>query len=168
MIIVSPTLRHLSSAFLWISLLVVSGIFGEGWAPDSYGAPTPPRTLNGHQGEIFGLAFDPSGQIIASGSGDQSIRLWDVETGRLQTVLKGHTAAVRTLAFSPKGNFLASGGSDKTTRIWDVQTGKETVSFTSVFGNIRAVAFSPDGEILASTGRCRRPLVQNGGTVLRK
>jgi uncharacterized protein YgiM (DUF1202 family) len=152
MIIVPPTLRQLSPALLWITLLVFCGIFGEGWPPFSYGAPPPPRTLSGHQGEIFGLAFDPTGQIIASGSGDQSIRLWDVETGHLQTVLKGHTAPVRTLAFSPKGDFLASGASDKTTRIWDVQTGKETASFSSVFGNIRAVAFSPDGEVLASTG----------------
>jgi len=110
------------------------------------------RTLTGHQGEIFGLAFDPTNQVLASGSGDQTIRLWDVQTGRLQTILKGHTAPVRTLAFSSRGNFLASGASDKTTRVWNLQTGKEAASFSSVFGNIRAVAFSPDGEILASTG----------------
>ncbi|MGD9850898.1 MAG: caspase family protein [Nitrospirales bacterium] len=122
------------------------------WAPPLYGAPPPARTLTGHQGEIFGLAFDPANQLLASGGGDQSIRVWDVQTGRLQNILKGHTASIRTLAFSPKGNFLASGASDKTTRVWNLQTGKEAVSFGSVFGNIRAVAFSPDGEILASTG----------------
>ena len=121
-------------------------------APVSYGAELPARTLTGHQGEIFGLAFDPTNQVLASGSGDQTIRLWNVQTGRLETILKGHTAPVRTLAFSPKGNFLASGASDKTTRVWNLQTGKEAASFSSVFGNIRAVAFSPDGEILASTG----------------
>lgn len=152
MIIVPPTLRRLSPALLWIILLVFSGIFGEGWAPFSYGAPPPARSLSGHQGEIFGLAFNSSNQLLASASGDQSIRLWDVQTGRVHTILKGHTGPVRTLAFSPKGNFLASGASDKTTRIWDVQTGRETAAFSSIFGNIRAVAFSPDGEILASTG----------------
>jgi uncharacterized protein YgiM (DUF1202 family) len=152
MIIVPPTLRQLSPALLWITLLVFCGIFGGGWAPFSYGAHPPPRTLSGHQGEIFGLAFDSSNQLLASASGDQSIRLWDVQTGRLHTILKGHTAPVRTLAFSPKGNFLASGASDKTTRVWDVETGKEAASFSSIFGNIRAVAFSPDGAILASTG----------------
>lgn len=152
MIIVPPTLRQPSSVFFWITLLVFSGILGGAWAPFSYGSPTPTRSLSGHQGEIFGLAFDSSNQLLASASGDQSIRLWDVQTGRLQTILKGHTAPVRTLAFSPKGNFLASGASDKTTRVWDVQTGKETASFSSIFGNIRAVAFSPNGEILATTG----------------
>ena len=125
------------------SSLIPSGTFAQ---------DTPSRTLIGHTNEIFGLAFDPNNQVVASGSGDESIRLWDVNTGRIQTILKGHTAPVRTLDFSPKGRFLASGASDKTTRVWDLKTGKEVVSFSSVFGNIRAVAFSPDGEILASTG----------------
>lgn len=152
MIIVPPTLRQFPPAFVWITLLLFCSISLGGWAPFSYGATPLARTLTGHQGEIFGLAFDPTNQVLASGSGDHSIRLWDVQTGRLQTILKGHTAPVRTLAFSPKGNYLASGASDKTTRVWDLQTGKEAASFGSVFGNIRAVAFSPNGEILASTG----------------
>jgi len=112
----------------------------------------PARTLIGHTNEVFALALDHTNQVLASGSGDQTIRVWDVQTGRLQNILKGHTAPIRTLAFSPKGNVLASGASDKTTRVWNLQTGKEVVTFSSVFGNIRAVAFSPDGETLASTG----------------
>ncbi|MDR4495169.1 MAG: caspase family protein [Nitrospirales bacterium] len=152
MTLVPPTLRRLPSPHLWIPLLFFSCIFGWSSAAMLYAAHPSPRTLTGHHGEIFGLAFDPTNQRLASGGGDQSIRVWDVQTGRLQTILKGHTATIRTLAFSPKGNFLASGASDKTTRVWDLQTGKEAVSFSSVFGNIRAVAFSPDGEILASTG----------------
>jgi WD40 repeat protein/uncharacterized caspase-like protein/uncharacterized protein YgiM (DUF1202 family) len=152
MIIVPPTLRQLSPAFVRITFFLFCCIGAWAWVHVSYGADLPARTLTGHQGEIFGLAFDPTNQILASGSGDQTIRLWDVQTGRLQTILKGHTASIRTLAFSPKGNFLASGASDKTTRVWNLQTGKEAASFSSVFGNIRAVAFSPDGAILASTG----------------
>ena len=149
---VAPTFQSSPPVFVWITLLLIYCISLGNWAHFSYGASPPARTLSGHQGEIFGLAFDPANQILASGSGDHSIRLWDVQTGRLQTILKGHTAPVRTLAFSPEGNFLASGASDKTTRIWNLETGKEAASFGSVFGNIRAVAFSPNGEILASTG----------------
>lgn len=152
MTIMSPFLRRFPLDFVWIALPLFCCIFAWTWAPFVYGAVPPARTLTGHQGEIFGLAFDPTNQILASGSGDQTIRLWDVQTGRLQTILKGHTAPVRTLAFSPKGNFLASGASDKTTRVWNLTTGKEAASFSSVFGNVRAVAFSPNGEILASTG----------------
>ncbi len=142
---ISQTILRITYLLFCLSYFSVLPCFAEGISPSA-------RILTGHQGEIFGLALDPTNQILASGSGDQSIRLWDVQTGRLQTILKGHTAPVRTLAFSPKGNFLASGASDKTTRVWNLQTGKEAVSFSSVFGNIRAVAFSPDGEILASTG----------------
>ena len=139
------TLRLFSILFLCCLLATLNP--HEAFAQD-----TPSRTLIGHTNEIFGLAFDLNNHVIASGSGDQSIRLWDVNSGRVQTILNGHTAPVRTLAFSPKGPFLASGASDKTTRVWDLRTGKEMVSFSSVFGNIRAVAFSPDGEVLASTG----------------
>jgi|GEM_PF-1002584 len=138
--------KRLLTAFFICWLLAILN------SPEVFAQGTSARVLTGHRGEIFGLAFDPSNQVLASGSGDQTIRLWDVQTGRLQTILKGHTAPIRTLAFSPKGNFLASGASDKTTRVWNLQTGKEAASFSSVFGNIRAVAFSPDGEILASTG----------------
>lgn len=116
------------------------------------GLEIPSRTLTGHHGEIFALAFDPVNQTVASAGGDQSIRLWNAQTGRLQSILKGHSATIRTLAFSPKGQFLASGASDKTTRVWDIKTGKKVVSFSSMFGSVRTVAFSPNGNILASAG----------------
>ncbi len=110
------------------------------------------RSLTGHHGEIFALAFDPNTQLLASAGGDQEIRLWQTKTGRLHSILKGHSGTIRALAFSPQGRYLASGASDKTTRVWDLQTGKEVASFSSLFGNIRTVRFSPDGNILASAG----------------
>lgn len=149
-----PIIRRFFSKYPAIFFFLLGYLLGPlNGVPFSHGNALPARTLIGHQGEIFGLAFDPTTNLLASGSGDQSIRLWDMHTGRLQTILKGHTAPVRTLAFSPKGHFLASGASDKTTRIWDLQTGKEVGSFSSVFGNVRAVTFAPENEdILVSTG----------------
>ncbi|MDH5698824.1 MAG: SH3 domain-containing protein, partial [Nitrospirota bacterium] len=140
------TVKHLLITILitWFGpLLIPEGTFAQ----DAHS-----RTLIGHTNEIFGLAFDPTSRLLASAGADQTIRLWDTQTGRLQMTLQGHTSTIRTLAFSSKGRWLASGASDKTTRVWDLKTGKEVASFSSVFGNIRAVAFSPDGEILASTG----------------
>ncbi|MDR4488883.1 MAG: caspase family protein [Nitrospirales bacterium] len=135
-------------------LLIIFSLAGISlWcSPSLFAQDVQPRTLIGHTNEIFGLAFDATSHTVASASADQTIRLWDAQTGRLQKELHGHTATIRSLAFSPKGPWLASGASDKTTKVWDITTGKEVVSFSSVFGNIRAVAFSPDGEILASTG----------------
>ena len=110
------------------------------------------RQLTGHTGEVFALAFSPGGGQLASGGGDQTIRLWEPATGRELKVLRGHTGPIRALAFSPHRPLLASGSADTTIRIWDLPSSKELKSLTSRFGAIRALAFSPDGHLLASGG----------------
>ena len=63
--------------------------------------------------------------MIASGSGDKTVRLWDAATGKELKTLSGHTAEVSALAYSPDGKVIASGSRDKTVRLWDAATGKE-------------------------------------------
>ena len=118
----------------------------------AFAQDTSSRTLTGHHGEIFALAFSPDGHLISSGGGDQVIRLWHTKTGRLDKVLPGHSGTIRALAFSPDNRFLASASKDKTCRVWDIQTGKEVASFSSRFGNFRTLAFSPNGQALAAAG----------------
>ena len=65
------------------------------------------------------LAFSPDGRTLASGSRDNTIRLWDVDTGRYLVTLQEHKGDVETLAFSPDGRTLASGGNNKTLELWD-------------------------------------------------
>jgi WD40 repeat protein len=94
------------------------------------------------------VAFSPDGKTLASGSDDNTIKLWDVATGKEQATLKGHTAWVASVAFSPDGKTLASGG-DTTVRLWDME-GKELATLKGHTKGVNSVAFSPDGKTLAS------------------
>ena len=77
------------------------------------------KVLYGHSDDVYSLAFSPDGKIIASGSYDNTIRLWDVASGKCLRELRDYWG-IRSVAFSPDGKILASGSYDKTIRLWDI------------------------------------------------
>ena len=98
-------MRHL----LLAALLVAMTGCGPDTKPEAQ--PTTPgktTTLKGHTEFVSSVSFSPDGKRIASGSGDNTIKLWDAATGEESLTLKGHTRGVTSVAFSPDGQRLAS------------------------------------------------------------
>ncbi|HLO14565.1 MAG TPA: AAA family ATPase [Anaerolineales bacterium] len=117
--------------------------------------PNALQYLRGHTHFVKSVALSPDGKILASGSRDDTIILWDMETGQpIGQPLVGHTGSVDSVAFSPDGRMLASGSEDTSIILWDVETrqpiGKPLISYMKY---VFSVAFSPDGKMLAAASQ---------------
>jgi len=106
---------------------------------------------------VRSVAFSPTGEIIASGSDDKSVRLWNVNSGKQMKLIEGHESSVYAVAFSPTGEIIASGSDDKTVRLWNVQSGKQIAVLTGNLGSVHTVAFEPiNGRYLVAAGAAGR------------
>ncbi|KAI5856229.1 vegetative incompatibility protein HET-E-1 [Tricharina praecox] len=144
--------------------------------PQDWGASL--QVLGGHSAMIGALAFSFDGKLLASASGDRTVRLWNPATGTCRATLEGHSKGVSAVAFSPDGKLLASASDDKTVRLWDPATRTCRATLEGHSDCVNAVAFSPDGKLLASasadttvrlwdpaTGTCRATLEGHSGWV---
>jgi predicted NACHT family NTPase len=107
------------------------------------------RTLVGHTAGVLSVSWSPDGRFLASGSEDNTVRIWDAATGSLLQTLQGHTGWVTSVAWSPDGRFLASGALDSTVRVWDLAQ-MAVHAITEHDSWVESVAWSPDGRFLAS------------------
>ncbi|MCC5613803.1 hypothetical protein LC605_01645 [Nostoc sp. CHAB 5836] len=106
--------------------------------------------LEGHSEIVYSVSFSPDGKTLASGSADNTIKLWNLETGKEIRTLKGHSEYVYSVSFSPDGKTLASGSADNTIKLWNLETDKEIRTLNGHSNSVNSVSFSPDGKTLAS------------------
>ena len=104
----------------------------------------------GHSNSALAVAFSPDGKYALSGSVDNTMKLWEVSTGREVKTFRGHTNYVNSVTFSPDGRYALSGSGDKSLKLWKVSTGREMKTFRGHTDYVVSVAFSPDGRYALS------------------
>ena len=111
---------------------------------------TPPggpliRTFQGHADGVWSVAISADGLRALSGSDDNTLKLWDIETGKEIRTFTGHTNGVISVAISSDGRRALSGSGDNTLKLWDIETGKEIKTFLGHTAWATSVAISADG-----------------------
>ncbi|EDQ87109.1 uncharacterized protein MONBRDRAFT_33520 [Monosiga brevicollis MX1] len=113
----------------------------------------PDSRFQAHDWQVSSVDFHPQLNILASGSWDRSIKIWDIEESQiLRTIDRnaGHTAPVTCVRWHPSGNLLASTSADNTTCLWDVNTGQRMRTLREHFGWVLSCSFAPDRTKLAT------------------
>jgi len=101
---------------------------------------------------ILSAAIQQDQSILAAGSQDGMLYLWEYETGKLKHTIKASPKAIAVLAFSPNGKMLASSGKDKIIRLWNVKMGRKIWELKGHGGSVHSLAFSDNGHVLISAG----------------
>ncbi|WP_439658620.1 WD40 repeat domain-containing protein [Lentzea sp. HUAS TT2] len=138
--------RRLSSSTAAVAAGVASGSAGTPW--------NCTEVLSGHGCEVTGVAFSPSGRLLATVSADMTIRLWDARTGTSEgDPLIGHHGPIWGVAYSPTGRMLATASVDTTVRLWDPVTGQiASIPPLEHDGYVVGVAFCLNGRALVTGG----------------
>jgi WD40 repeat protein len=112
------------------------------------------KNLSEHRNSVRSVTYSPDARIVASGSADETIRLWNATSGQelSQSPLTGHSGLVYSVAFSLDGTILASGSGDRIIKLWNITSGELLYDLINHSFGVSSVAFSPSGTLLASGG----------------
>ena len=106
--------------------------------------------LRGHDWSISGVAISPDGGRAITGSIDGTLKLWDINSGRLLRNWLGHERGAYGVAFTADGRHAVTGSGDYTIKLWDLDTGKEIRRFDGHSGTVYALVISDDGKRILS------------------
>ena len=107
--------------------------------------------INGHNGTIRSICFDPSSDLtlLTAGDVDKNIKMWDTENGSSKGELIGHNKDVTTIKWSNDGSYFGSGSADKTIKLWDIKSLKEICTIPTLgYGPINDISLLNTGEML--------------------
>lgn len=130
-----------------------TGVMIKFWDVASGNEKTP--RLAGHGGSVEAVAYSPDGTTLATGSNDQTVKLWDLATHRERMTLVGLSNYVESIAYSPDGRALAAVGFAGELVIWELSSGKVLRSWKGEGSRGRHVRFSPDGRRIAAESPSR-------------
>jgi mono/diheme cytochrome c family protein len=138
------------------------GVFGVAklWRAEPAGCK-PVRDLAETQDVVFSVAFSPDNKKIATAGADRTIRIFEVETGKLLSQIEDHADWIFAVAWSPNGKRLASASRDKTAKVFDVEKKESLVTFPTHAQPVYTVSFTPDGKGIATGGEDNRIRVWN-------
>jgi WD40 repeat protein len=106
-----------------------------------------------HRGDLTAMDTSPDGRLVALGGDDTTIRIWELDSGKLVRTLVGHDRDIRALSWSPDGGTIAStGGTDRTVRLWNASTSMPLRVFKGFKDDTELVQWSADGSVLAAAG----------------
>jgi len=138
------------------------GIFGvvKLWLPEP-GGGKPVRDLVETQDVVFSVAFSPDSTKIATAGADRTIRIFEVQSGKLLSQIEDHADWIFGVAFSPDGKRLASASRDKTAKVFDLEKKESLVTFPAHAQPVYTVSFTPDGKAVATGGEDNRIRIWN-------
>ncbi|MER3444111.1 MAG: hypothetical protein C4333_08310, partial [Meiothermus sp.] len=117
-----------------------------------FGSDGQPRgLLSGHLDTVRALSFNPDGTLLASGSADNTVRLWRPQPGPALRTYRGHSGEVWGLRFSRDGRSVLSAASDGEVRLWGLE-GQTLRTYAGARGWVYGLAFAPGDEYFASGG----------------
>ena len=124
-------------------------------APPDSGSSMVAKLLLGHGGEVASIGLSPDGRLLVSGGHDETIRLWDAQSGREIRQFSPNEGSNTAVAFSPNGQSIASSAmrlfnDDMGVHLWDPRTGREVSRLTGYNRNVTCLAFNPEGTLLAT------------------
>jgi WD40 repeat protein len=148
---ITPLLDMISEDLLSSELmsdnLISSGFSGDLWSKPTWNLQ---QTIMAHSDWVRCLSFTPDGAKLVSGSFDKTIKLWQLDTGKVLYTLGDRLKGVFALAVSPDGNFLASGSWDEKIELWNLETGTLVRNLSHHQASVRSLAITPDSRTLIS------------------